>query len=148
MANSYEIVEFSSLDPIEQNLANMSINARNNAYCPYSHLQVGAALLCQDNTIFTGCNVENASYGMSICAEKTAIVKAVSEGHRKFKLIAVSSLLPDSNKFVSPCGSCRQVISEFSSTPDCDIQVLVVKADRRQVVRTKISQILPLGFSF
>ncbi|KAI5750519.1 hypothetical protein M8J76_016339 [Diaphorina citri] len=143
----HDIIEFSALDPIEQNLANLSIQARDNAYCPYSKLQVGAALLCQDDTIFTGCNVENASYGMTICAEKTAISKAISEGQTKFKRIAVSAILPDSNKFVSPCGSCRQVIAEFSS-PACDIQVLIVKSDRSQVIRTTISHLLPLSFSF
>lgn len=108
---------------------------------------MGAALLCQDGSIVTGCNVENASYGICICAEKTAIVKAVSEGRRQFRSIAVASLLLNSDKFVSPCGSCRQVIAEFSSA-DCDMQVLVVKADRSQVVKTRISALLPLSFSF
>lgn len=145
MSESYEIVDFSSLDPVELNLATLSIEARANAYCPYSKLQVGAALLCQDGTIYSGCNVENASYGMAICAEKTAITKAVSEGQRQFQRIAVSSLLENSERFVSPCGSCRQVIAEFSSS---DMQVLVVKADRSKVIRTTISQLLPLGFSF
>lgn len=132
-------------DPIEQDLASRSIEARNNAYCPYSKLQVGAALLCKDGTIFTGCNVENASFPNGTCAEKTAICTAISEGHREFQRIAVSSLLPDgSKKFVTPCGSCRQVIAEFSS----DLQVLVVRADKSQVIRTNIGHLLALSFSF
>lgn len=139
-----KIVNFCDLSSADQNLANESIKARDNAYCPYSKLQVGAALLCQDGTIFTGCNVENASYPLGTCAEKTVISKAVSEGNREFKQIAVSSLL--GNKFVTPCGACRQMIAEFSK--NYDIEVLVVKADRSKVIKTTISKFLPLGFSF
>ena len=81
------------------------------AYAPYSKFRVGAALLSDDGTIFTGCNVENRSFGLTICAERTAIVKAISSGHRSFKAIAVST--PDSEIPVGPCGACRQVLSEF-----------------------------------
>jgi len=80
------------------------------AYVPYSKFRVGAALLTEDGSVFTGCNVENAAYGCCICGEQTAIVKAVSEGHRNFKALAV---VGDSADYCLPCGICRQILSEF-----------------------------------
>ena len=85
--------------------------AADSAYAVYSKFRVGAALFCDDGTIVTGCNVENRSYGLTICAERTAVVKAVSLGHRSFKALAIST--PDSEVPVGPCGACRQVLSEF-----------------------------------
>jgi cytidine deaminase len=90
-------------------LVQAAIGAARNAYIPYSHYPVGAALRALDGTVFTGCNVENASYGATICAERTALVKAVSEGRRDFDLIAVVT-----NNGGSPCGICRQVLYEFA----------------------------------
>jgi cytidine deaminase len=81
------------------------------AYAEYSKFRVGAALLCDDGSVVTGCNVENRSYGLTICAERTAVVKAVSIGRRSFKALAISA--PDSEVPVGPCGACRQVLSEF-----------------------------------
>ena len=85
--------------------------AAQSAYAPYSKFRVGAALLSDDGTVFLGCNVENRSFGLTICAERTAITKAVSEGHFSFKALAIAT--PDSKEPVGPCGACRQVISEF-----------------------------------
>jgi cytidine deaminase len=81
------------------------------AYAKYSRFRVGAALLADDGSVFSGCNVENRSYGLTICAERTAVVKAVSGGRLTFKALAIST--PDSETPVGPCGACRQVLSEF-----------------------------------
>ena len=81
------------------------------AYAPYSRFRVGAALLSQDGTVFTACNVENRSFGLTVCAERNAVFKAISEGHQAFIALAVST--PDSEIPVGPCGACRQVLSEF-----------------------------------
>ena len=93
-----------------QKLIDRAAVAREKAYSPYSHFGVGAALLCEGGAIYEGCNIENASYGLTNCAERTAIFKAVSEGHTKFKALAV---VADTEGPCSPCGACRQVISEF-----------------------------------
>ena len=105
--------------------------ARERAYAPYSGFAVGAALEVLDGTVITGCNVENASYGMSICAERTAIVSAIAQGYREFRAIAVAG--PD-GAITSPCGACRQFIAEFDpqmpvyfTTPDTDMQTTLDK---------------------
>ncbi|XP_058994327.1 cytidine deaminase isoform X2 [Mustela lutreola] len=87
--------------------------AKKSAYCPYSHFPVGAAILTRDGRIFSGCNIENVCYPLGVCAERTAIQKAISEGHREFRAIAISSDLQDD--FISPCGACRQVMREENS---------------------------------
>jgi cytidine deaminase len=92
------------------NLIQASIEARNHAHAPYSHFQVGAALEDQDGRVFTGCNVENATYGLSVCAERVAVFKAISEGVRKFQRIAVAA---DTDVLTPPCGACRQILWEF-----------------------------------
>ncbi|XP_019774405.1 cytidine deaminase isoform X1 [Sagmatias obliquidens] len=84
--------------------------AKKSAYCPYSRFPVGAALLTGDGRIFSGCNIENACYPLGVCAERTAIQKAISEGYKEFRAIAISSDLQDD--FISPCGACRQVMRE------------------------------------
>jgi cytidine deaminase len=86
-------------------------SAMSNSYSPYSCFKVGAALLCNNGKIFTGCNIENVSYGLTICAERTAVFKAISEGYKEFDAIAIYSTSP---KIAYPCGACRQVLIEFS----------------------------------
>ena len=106
----------------DQDLLRHAERMREKAYAPYSNFPVGAALLTEDGTVFTGCNVENAAYGACICAEQTAIVKAVSEGHKKCKAIAITS---NSDDYCVPCGICRQILSEFA--PD-DLTVICGRA--------------------
>lgn len=114
--------------------------ARERAYVPYSNFKVGAALLTEDGEIFHGCNIENASYGMTNCAERTAIFKAVSEGKTKFKGLAV---IAATETPCSPCGACRQVMAEFF-LPDMPIYLTNLKGE---VLETTISNLLPGAFS-
>lgn len=123
----------------DRELINQAISAAKNAYVPYSKFAVGAALECKDGTVFTGCNVENAVLGCTICAERTAVTKAVSEGHRDFKRIAIYADSPD---YCVPCGSCRQVLQEFSP----EIEVLCVRSDGRYV-SYNLRKLLPAAFS-
>ena len=112
--------------------------AMKNAYAPYSLFHVGAAVLADDGSVFSGCNVENASFGGTICAERVAITKAISEGKRDFTLIAIVSSGGD---FTFPCGICRQFIAEFG----LNILVLVRKND--QVQRFTLKELLPCAFT-
>ena len=112
--------------------------ARKRAYTPYSKFQVGAAVLCADGKIFTGCNIENASFGLAVCAERVAIFKAISEGSTKFEAIAVIS---DTDKPCSPCGACRQVISEFGK----DIPLIMANLKGDFKIK-KIKELLPEAF--
>ena len=114
--------------------------ARSKAYAPYSKFQVGSAVETEDGKIFLGANVENASYGGTVCAERIAIFKAVTEGHKKFKKIAVVSELK--GKAVPPCGLCLQVIAEFF-TPDAEI-ILGTPEGIQKVY--KVSDLLPVQF--
>lgn len=119
-------------------LVEMAYEAMTFAYTPYSKFNVGAALLTKSGKVYTGCNVEIASYGATNCAERTAIYKAISEGEKEFKAIAVVS---SSKDFTYPCGICRQVIVEFGK----DIEVIVAKDDD-YVVYT-IDDLLPKSFT-
>jgi cytidine deaminase len=94
----------------DSKLVDAAIAARQNAHAPYSHFLVGAALESADGRVFTGCNVENATYGLSVCAERVAVFKAISEGAHKFQRIAVSA---DTEVLTPPCGACRQILWEF-----------------------------------
>ena len=113
---------------------------RKRAYCPYSHFAVGAALECRDGTVFTGCNIENAGYSPTICAERTAVAKAVSEGHRDFVRIAVAGRSED---FCVPCGVCRQALAEFADEELC---VLLVR-DENDVQMYRLGDLLPASFT-
>ena len=109
------------------------------AYCPYSHFPVGAALECEDGAVYTGCNIENASYGLTICAERTAAFKAVSEGHTKFKRIVIAGRCED---YCWPCGACRQVLYEFGG-PEMEIVTL---NGALQAARATLREMLPCAF--
>ena len=123
----------------KEDLRQAAIEASKKAYAPYSKYKVGAALLTKKGNVFTGCNVENSSYGLTNCAERTAVFKAVSEGETEFKEIVI---YVDSAKLPTPCGACRQVLSEFSS----DLKVTIIsKTEEKQ---TDIQELLPLSFKF
>jgi cytidine deaminase len=112
--------------------------AAERAYVVYSKFRVGAALLCEDGSVVTGCNVENRSYGLTICAERNAVFAAVAKGKRRFTALAVST--PDSVEPVGPCGACRQVLSEFMPT---DAPVRFAGSGPNQV-DTTIGELLPM----
>ncbi|KAI5614451.1 cytidine deaminase [Silurus asotus] len=120
-------------------LIRQSLEAKTFAYCPYSKFRVGAALLVNDGKVFTGCNVENACYNLGICAERTAISKAVSEGYREFQAIAIASDM--SEQFISPCGACRQFMREFGG----NWVVYLSKPDGSHMEMT-VEELLPESF--
>ncbi|XP_029006369.1 cytidine deaminase b [Betta splendens] len=120
-------------------LIRQSQEAKKQAYCPYSNFRVGAALLTLDNCVFTGCNVENACYNLGVCAERNAISKAVSEGYRTFKAIAIASDMND--QFISPCGGCRQFMREFGSNWD-----VFLSKPNGSCLKMTVEELLPVSF--
>ena len=128
---------------MKEQLCEKAIQAMKNSYSPYSNFCVGAALLCDDGEIYTGCNIENSAFSPTICAERCAISKAVSEGKRKFCAIAVcggkNGLLTD--EMTTPCGVCRQVLSEF-----CHKDFIIYLVTKSQIHQYTLGEILPLGF--
>ena len=124
----------------DRELVKLAHEAKEKAYAPYSRFRVGAALLTQNGEVFTGVNIENASFGATNCAERTAVFKAVSEGEKGVKTIAIAS---DSDDFVFPCGICRQVIAEFS---DKDTKIICSRKDGEYKVYT-LKELLPHAFT-
>jgi len=110
--------------------------AAERSYSPYSHFRVGAALLCKDAAVFTGTNVENRSYGLTNCAERSAIFSAISAGKKEFQAIAIFT--PDSEQAVAPCGACRQVLSEFAGAG-----FPVVFSGKKEKVETTLGELYP-----
>jgi cytidine deaminase len=129
-----------TLTPEQEKLLDVAFAVRQKAYAPYSHFLVGAALLADDGTVFPGCNVENISYGATICAERNAVFSAVAAGHQKFKAIAVVGDLPTP---ITPCGMCRQVLAEFGK----DTTVICANLKRDVMVMT-VGAMLPAAFDF
>mgnify|MGYP003296711919 CR=1 FL=1 len=128
-----------------QQLITLALKARENAYAPYSHFTVGAAVLTKDGLVYTGCNIENASYGATNCAERTAIFKAVSEGKKEFVKIAIVGGKEGEEimDFAYPCGVCRQVIAEFCNP--VEMLVVVAKSETEYIEKT-LDELLPLSF--
>lgn len=122
----------------KQALIDLANEARRRAYAPYSNYQVGAALRTKSGRLYTGCNVENAAYPQSICAERVAIYKAVSDGEREFDVIVVAT--PNGG---SPCGGCRQVMAEFG----LDTIVLMADGEGRLVQEATVNDLLPFAFT-
>ena len=127
-------------------LIRLAIEAQQKSYSPYSHFQVGAALLSKTGQVYTGCNIENASYTPTCCAERTAFSKAVSEGERAFQAIAIvgSPNGSDDREYCTPCGVCRQVMAEFCDLED--FQIVVAKNEEDYKVYT-LKELLPLAFT-
>jgi cytidine deaminase len=123
-------------------LLEAAYDAKSNAYCPYSNFAVGAAVLCEDGQVFAGCNVENASFGLTICAERNALSAAVANGHVSFKAIAV---VTDASSIARPCGACRQFIAEFSK--EKDPIVIVCKGFSDDTAIELIDELLPKSFN-
>lgn len=128
-----------------EKLVKEALRMREYSYVPYSHFRVGAALLTQDGRVYTGCNIENAAYTPTNCAERTAFFKAVSEGAHEFSAIAIAGGAEDAEEldYCSPCGVCRQVMMEF-----CDpetFQVILAKSETEYKTFT-LKEVLPLGF--
>ena len=131
------------MTPIE--LVNLAKEARTHAYVPYSGYAVGAALLCADGTVYQGCNIENASYSPTVCAERVAVFKAVYDGHRDFAAIAVvgGKAGEEITGLFPPCGVCRQVLREFCGL---DFKLYLGK-ENNEFVETTLGDLLPISFS-
>ncbi len=121
-----------------EELVELAFQAAEHAYAPYSNFRVGAALLCADGTVYTGCNVENAAYGAGICAERSALTKAVGEGRKEFVRLAVAA---NSRDYCTPCGICRQMFYEFGP----ELEVLCARVDRA-FLKATLRELLPHGF--
>ncbi len=124
-----------------ETLLEVAAKAAEKAYSPYSEYKVGAALLCADGTVFTGCNVENSSYGMTVCAERIAVFSAITDGHRDFVALAVVAI---GEHMPYPCGACRQVLNEFCRE---EFSVYIAKADALDDYEViSLAELLPHGF--
>ena len=131
-------------------LISQALEARRYAYAPYSHFSVGAALLCADGRVFKGCNIENAAFSPSMCAERTAFAKAISDGYGDFTAIAIVGAPSDSKgtDICTPCGVCRQVMREFCQQ---DFQIICAKTDEtEEIIEQKVftlAEMLPESFT-
>ena len=125
-------------------LINIALSARRNSYCPYSGFAVGAALLCADGSVYTGCNIENSAFSPTVCAERIAFFKAVSEGKKDFEKIAVvgGNAENEPDNYCPPCGVCRQVMKEFCTA---DFEIIIAKSADDFKIRT-LSDLLPESF--
>lgn len=123
----------------DQQLVLLAKQARTKAYVPYSNFRVGAALKAKNGQVYLGCNIENAAFSPTICAERTAIFKAISEGQKQFVALAV---IADTEEIITPCGVCRQVLAEFFD----DNTIIYLANMKGRVIRTNISQLLPQAF--
>lgn len=132
----------------DRELIKIAMEARERAYAPYSNFKVGAALLAKNGSVYTGCNIENVSFTPTVCAERTAFFKAISDGVTKFESIAIVGGLSKQkvmNDFAYPCGVCRQVMAEF-----CDAKtfnIIIAKSPEEDFEKYKLNALLPYGFS-
>ena len=127
-----------------EKLVELALEARNRSYAPYSHFMVGAALLTNDGKVYQGCNIENASFSPTVCAERTAFFKAISEGDREFvKIAVVGSPEGEVDRYAAPCGVCRQVMTEFCDPETFEI-IFGISPEKYEVHLLK--ELLPYGF--
>jgi len=122
-------------------LIDKAIDARNHSYSPYSHFRVGSAVLCDSGSIYTGCNVENASYGETVCAERIAIFNAISMGERSFSAIAIVGGVNEIADYTYPCGSCRQVLCEH-----CPPELEIVLFNGKNIKLCTLGELFPSSF--
>ena len=125
-------------DLLVARLKDAARSASEQAYCPYSHFRVGAAVLTEDDEIFSGCNVENASFGLAICAERNAVFQAKAKGKLRIKAVVIYTPTPHPS---APCGACRQVINEFG--PDAEV---IAICDGLETLRMRLSELMPVAF--
>ena len=141
-------ISLNDLSGTQKRLLEAAEGAMRNAYNPYSHFSVGAALLTAEGEIITGSNIENASYSSTICAERAALCRANAEGKRCFKSLAVIASGKDTptKDFTAPCGSCRQMIFEASQISGTDIEIILSNTDKTKIGITSIGELLPYAF--
>ncbi len=137
---------YSKLSDVQKLLVKKAEEAASNSYSPYSMFPVGAALLCEDGSIITGSNYENASYGATICAERVAISRANAEGKRIFRSIAIIAKGGKSSSPTAPCGICRQILSEAAQYSNYDIEVIMPNGKKDKILVINISELLPFAF--
>jgi cytidine deaminase len=143
-----ETSPYQDLSPAERELVDAAREVASNAYAPYSGIRVGAALRDADGTIIAGANVENAAYGSTLCAERMAVGRANATGHRSFTAVALAASGPglDTDRPVSPCGACRQVLHEMASAARTTMRVLMTTPGTDEVTVATLDELLPLPF--
>jgi len=143
-----KILEFEKLTKLQIGLLECAERVMKTAYNPYSNFYVGAALLSQDGSIITGSNVENAAYGSTICAERSALLRANAEGYRMFDSIAIIARGIDfeTQEVTAPCGACRQMLYESSQISEKDIEVIMSNTSKSKIIVSSIEELLPLAF--
>lgn len=146
--SKFKKVKYKSLNEVQKKLLDAAEKVSKNAHNPYSDFYVGAALLCYDGEIITGANFENAAYGSTICAERAAILRANSQGKKKFARIAIYGRGKnfDSKDPVAPCGACRQVLMELAQMSKYDIEIIMSNSKKDEIIISSISELLPLAF--
>ena len=147
-SNHMQEIKYENLEEMQRRVIDEAEKAMNTAYSPYSHFCVGAALLSQDGRIITGSNVENAAYGSTICAERSAIVSANAMGIRTFYKLGIIARWKDfdTTQITAPCGSCRQMLYESAQISEKNLEVIMATTKKDKVVVTTIEELLPLAF--
>lgn len=141
-------VEYKQLNQLQREALDAASQVLKNSYNPYSHFYVGATLIAQDRQLISGTNFENAAYGSTICAERSAVLRANAMGIRKFDGIAIIARGEnfDTTEVTGPCGSCRQVLYEISQVSGCNLQVILSTSKKDLIILTTIKELLPLAF--